>query len=76
MRVVGDLFDDLAVDLIVQILLLLAQLHPERRKQHQREDESIRDVLRSSLCPSSPSFRALPVWLKAWALQPLVSSAI
>lgn len=55
----------------MQILLLLAQLHPERRKQCQRGDESIRDIPRSSLCPSSPSFRALPALLKAWAFQPL-----
>lgn len=59
MRVVGDLFDDLAVDLIVQILLLLAQLHPERRKQHQREDESIRDVLRSSFLSQLQSSASL-----------------
>lgn len=39
----SDLFDDLAVNFIVQILLLLAQLHSERR-EHQRGEESIREA--------------------------------
>lgn len=54
LRVVCDLFDDLAVDLIVQILLLLAQLHPERGKQHQRGDE------RSEMSPGHPCALPLP----------------
>lgn len=40
----SDLFDDLAVNFVMQILLLLAQLHSKRRRQHQGGEENIREV--------------------------------
>lgn len=59
----SDLFDDLAVNFVMQILLLLAQLHSKGRKQHQGGEENIREVpahLHALLLPTPEFCQEIP----------------